>query len=96
MILWYLGTAAFWLIFGTSIGEYLGIKFVSPDVDDVRWLSFGRLRPVHTNAVFWGWCSLAMLGLGNYVVPTVGNNELASYKKGWYALVCINAVWLPG
>ena len=96
MILWYLGSAAFWLIFGTTIGEYLGIKFVSPDVDDVSWLSFGRLRPVHTNAVFWGWCSLAMLGLGNYVVPTVSNTELASYKKGWYALALINASVIIG
>jgi cytochrome c oxidase cbb3-type subunit 1 len=96
MILWYLGTAAFWLIFGTTIGEYLGIKFVSPDVDEVSWLSFGRLRPVHTNAVFWGWCSLAMLGLGNYVVPTVSNTELASYKKGWYGLALINAAVVIG
>jgi cytochrome c oxidase cbb3-type subunit 1 len=40
--------------------EYLGIKFVAPDVDQISWLSFGRLRPVHTNTVFWGWASLAM------------------------------------
>ncbi len=96
MILWYLGTAAFWLLFGTTIGEYLGIKFVSPDVDEVSWLSFGRLRPVHTNAVFWGWCSLAMLGLGNYVVPTVSNTKLSSYKKGWYAFILINAAVILG
>jgi cytochrome c oxidase cbb3-type subunit 1 len=48
--------------FGTTIGEYIGIKFVAPDVDHYSWLSFGRLRPVHTNAVFWGWASLAMIG----------------------------------
>ena len=91
LILWYIGTATFWLLFGTSIGEYLGIKFVAPDADHVSWLSFGRLRPVHTNAVFWGWASLGMLGLGYYIVPMVSNTPLASIKKGWWYLILINA-----
>ena len=96
LVIWYLCCAAFWLVFGTSIGEYIGIKFVSPDVDHVSWLSLGRLRPVHTNAVFWGWSSLAMLGLGYYVVPRVSNTKLASLKLGWYSLYFINAAVIFG
>jgi len=96
LILWYIGTATFWLLFGTSIGEYLGIKFVAPDADHLSWLSFGRLRPVHTNAVFWGWASLAMLGLGYYIVPMVSNTPLASIKKGWWTLILINASVILG
>ncbi len=96
MVLWYLGCATFWLLFGTTIGEYLGIKFVAPDADHVSWLSFGRLRPVHTNAVFWGWASLGMIGLGNYIVPRVSNTKLFSMKMGWYALILINASVLIG
>lgn len=52
LILWYIGCATFWLLFGTTVGEYMGIKFVAPDADHLSWLSFGRIRPVHTNAVF--------------------------------------------
>jgi cytochrome c oxidase cbb3-type subunit I len=96
LILWYIGCAAFWLLFGTTVGEYLGIKFVAPDSDHISWLSFGRLRPVHTNTVFWGWASLAMLGLGYYIVPMVSNTALASIKKGWYALYLINASVIVG
>jgi len=96
LVLWFLGTATFWLIFGTTVGEYVGIKFVSPDVDHVSWLSFGRLRPVHTNAVFWGWASLAMLGMGYYIVPRVSNAALASYKKGWYTLILVNSAVVTG
>ncbi len=96
LILWYLGCATFWLLFGTTIGEYVGIKFVAPDADHVSWLSFGRLRPVHTNAVFWGWASLGMLGLGYYVVPRVSNAELANLKYGWYGLWLINAAVVLG
>lgn len=96
LVLWFIGCAAFWLIFGTTVGEYLGIKFVAPDVDQYSWLSFGRLRPVHTNAVFWGWASLGMLGLGYYVVPRVSNTPLASIKKGWYTLILINVSVIAG
>ena len=90
-ILWYLGCATFWLVFGTTVGEYLGIKFVAPDVDHYSWLSFGRLRPVHTNAVFWGWASIAMLGLGYYVIPRVSNAPIKSIKMGYISLILINA-----
>jgi len=96
LILWYLGCATFWLLFGTTIGEYIGIKFVAPDIDQYSWLSFGRLRPVHTNAVFWGWASLAMMGLAYYVVPRVSNVPIASIKTGYRSLILINASVIAG
>jgi cytochrome c oxidase cbb3-type subunit 1 len=96
LILWYIGCAAFWLLVGTAIGEYLGIKFVAPDADHISWLSFGRLRPVHTNIVFWGWASLGMIGLGYYVVPTVSNTKIYSIKWGWIALVLTNLMVIFG
>ena len=96
LILWFIGSATFWLLFGTSVGEYLGIKFVAPDADQISWLSFGRLRPVHTNAVFWGWASMSMLGLGYYVVPRVSNTSLASIRMGWWTLYLINTSVILG
>jgi len=96
LVLWYLGCATFWLLFGTTIGEYVGIKFVAPDVDHYSWLSFGRLRPVHTNAVFWGWASLAMMGLAYYVIPKVGNTPISSIKIGYISLGLINASVIIG
>ncbi|MBD98985.1 MAG: cytochrome oxidase subunit I [Verrucomicrobia bacterium] len=96
LILWFLGTATFWLLFGTTVGEYLGIKFVVPDADHYSWLSFGRLRPVHTNAVFWGWSSLAMLGLAYYVVPRVSNVPIFSVKQGYWTLFLVNITVITG
>jgi cytochrome c oxidase cbb3-type subunit 1 len=96
LILWYLGCATFWLVFGTTIGEYLGIKFVAPDIDQYSWLSFGRIRPVHTNAVFWGWASLAMIGLAYYVIPRVSNVPIASIKTGYRSLILINTSVILG
>lgn len=91
LVLAYLGAAALWLIFGTLVGQYLGMKFVWPDMDHVEWLSFGRLRPVHTNVVFWGWASLAMIGLAYFVVSRTSNRKIYSYKWGWIGFFLINS-----
>lgn len=96
LILWYLGMSAIWLVIGTSIGQYVGMKLVAPDMDHVSWLSFGRLRPVHTNMVFWGWGSLGMLGLAYYVIPRVSNVKLHSIMGGYLALILINASVIIG
>ena len=90
VIIYYLGASVFWLVFGTLIGQYLGMKFVWPEMDSVSWLSFGRLRPVHTNTVFWGWASMAMIGLGHYVVARTSNQEIHSYKKSKLAFWLMN------
>ena len=91
IIIWYLGAAVFWLVFGTLVGQYVGMKFVWPEMDSTSWLSFGRLRPVHTNTVFWGWASLAMVGLGHYVVARTSNREIFSYKRSKVAFWLMNA-----
>ncbi|HIB8182202.1 TPA: cbb3-type cytochrome c oxidase subunit I [Elizabethkingia anophelis] len=96
LILYFLATAIFWLVMGTSFGLYLGIKFVAPDIDHVSWLSFGRLRPGHTNQVFWGWASLAMVGLAYYVIPRVSNIENFNIKQGYISLILINLAVLTG
>lgn len=96
LILWFLGSAIVWLVIGTSVGEYLGIKFVAPDADHQPWLSFGRLRPVHTNMVFWGWSSMAMVGLSYFVVPRVGNTKIFSLKLAKWSLVLMNACIILG
>lgn len=90
LVAWHIIAATAWLLFGTTVGEYLGVKFVAPDIDQVSWLSFGRLRPVHTNAVFWGWSSLAMLGLGYYVTSVVSNAKLHSFRFAWITFALVN------
>lgn len=96
LILWYIGAAVVWLVFGTLIGQYLGMKFVWPEMDNASWLSFGRLRPVHTNTVFWGWASMAMIGLGYFVISRTSNTTIHSYKLGWMAWFSINLSLLIG
>lgn len=92
----YIACATIWLLIGTLVGEYLGIKFAAPDIDHISWLSYGRLRPVHTNTVFWGWASLAMIALALYVVPKTSRSALYSRPQAWIALGLINVSVLAG
>jgi len=96
LIFAYVACATFWLVVGTLAGQYLGIKFTAPDIDHVPWLSFGRLRPVHTNTVFWGWSSLAMIALALYVVPRTSQRRLHSLPLAWIALGLINLSVIAG
>jgi len=66
----YLACATFWLLVGTAAGLLDALKLNWPDIFAVPWLSFGRVRPVHTNTVFWGWSSMALVGLALYVVAS--------------------------
>jgi len=96
LVVWYIGAATFWLVFGTVVGQYLGMKFMWPDLDQVSFLSFGRLRPVHTNTVFWGWASLAMIGLGYFVIAKTSNTKIFNYKIAWATWILINLTLLTG
>ncbi len=96
IVVYYLSAAVFWLVFGTLVGEYLGLKFIWPELDRVAALSFGRLRPVHTNTVFWGWSSLAMIGLGYFVIARTSNNIIHSYKWAWIGFILLNCTVLFG
>lgn len=96
IVIWYIGSSVVWLVFGTLVGQYVGMKFLWPELDSLEWLSFGRLRPVHTNAVFWGWASMAMVGLGYFVVARTSNTKIFSYKWAWWSWWLINLAVLSG
>ena len=64
----YVAWATVWLLVGTAIGLIASIKLHWPEFLPFAWLSFGRVRPAHTNMVLLGWSSLVLVGLALYVV----------------------------
>ncbi|MDD2552077.1 MAG: cbb3-type cytochrome c oxidase subunit I [Dysgonamonadaceae bacterium] len=88
--------AALWLLIGSLAGELNALKFIWPGLMDASWLTFGRIRPIHTNTLFWGWSSLAMLGLAYYVVPSSAKAKLYSVKLGWITFWLINISVIAG
>ena len=89
-------TAVFWLLFSTGVGHLLAYKLGPPDFAPQPWLSFGRLRAVHTNATFYGFATLALVGLACYVAASSSRTALHSTRLAWAGLVLFNLGCLAG
>ena len=92
----YLVWATVWLIFATALGLLLSLKLSYPDLLDFSFTSYGRVRPIHTNALFWGWTSMAMVALCLFVVPRTSRTQLHSLKLARVALWLWNVAVAAG
>src|ERR1700722_3192037 len=92
----YTVSATVWLLFATGVGILVAFKFGAPEFGSGAWLTFGRLRPIHTNATFYGFASIALVGLGYYVAARSSGAKLYSAALAWTGLVLFNAAALAG
>jgi len=92
----YTVSATLWLLFGTGVAILLAFKFGAPEFGSGAWLTFGRLRPIHTNAVFYGFATIALVGLGYYVAARSSGAKLYSAALAWTGLVLFNMAALAG
>jgi cytochrome c oxidase cbb3-type subunit 1 len=65
-------SALFWGVFGMSVGLTLAFELVFPELNaDLPWLSFNRLRPLHTNAVIFGFTLSGVFAAWYYISQRV-------------------------
>lgn len=80
-VLIFFGSAIFWLIIGSLLGLISAWKMTHPDLlDSQAWLTFGRLRPAHLNAVTYGWASAAGIGVGLWLTARLCRMPLLHSK----------------
>ena len=59
--------AVFWGIIGMTVGVFIASQLAWPFLNfDTSWLSFGRLRPLHTNAVIFAFGGSALFATSYY------------------------------
>jgi cytochrome c oxidase cbb3-type subunit 1 len=92
----YTVAATVWLLFATAVGVLVAYKFGAPDFGRGAWLTFGRLRPIHTNATFYGWASLALVGTAYYVVSRSSGARMYSSRLAWMGLLLFNVAAITG
>ena len=92
----YVVSATLWLLFATGVGLLMAFKFGAPEFGAGAWLTFGRLRPIHTNATFYGFASIALVGLGYYVAARSSGVKLYSAALAWTGLVLFNVAAVAG
>jgi cytochrome c oxidase cbb3-type subunit I len=96
LIFLYLAWSAFWLIFASVVGMLVSLKLDYPGFLNTRFTVYGRLRPIHTNTLFWGWTSMAMVSLCLFVVPRCSRTSLYSLKMARVSLWLWNIAVMAG
>jgi cytochrome c oxidase cbb3-type subunit I len=79
--------AVAWAIAGMFAGAWVAWLFVFPDLTtDQAWLSFGRLRPVHTSGVIFGFGGNALIATSFYIVQRTCHARLPEGLSPWFVL----------
>ena len=91
-----------WGIVGMLVGVLIAAQLLWPDlITGVPWLSYGRLRPLHTNAVIFAFGGCGLFAASYYCVQRTCQVRLFSAPLaaftfwGWQLVIVLAAITLP-
>ena len=91
-----------WGIVGMAVGALIAAQLIWPQLNfGVPWLTYGRLRPLHTNAVIFAFGGSALFATSYYIVQRtcqvrLFSDTLAAFTFwGWQAVILAAAITLP-
>jgi cytochrome c oxidase cbb3-type subunit I len=90
-----------WGIVGMLVGVLIAAQLIWPELNLAPWLSYGRLRPLHTNAVIFAFGGSVLFATSYYVVQRTCHARLACGPLaaftfwGWQLIIVLAAVTLP-
>ena len=91
-----------WGVVGMLVGLIIAAQLIWPGLSmDVPWLTYSRLRPLHTNAVIFAFGGSALFATAYYVVQRTCHVRLAFDKLaaftfwGWQTVIVLAAITLP-
>lgn len=94
--------AVIWGVVGMLVGVIIAAQLVWPELNlGLPWTSFGRLRPLHTNAVIFAFGGCTLFATSYYVVQRTCQVELFCKKLaaftfwGWQIVIVAAAISLP-
>ena len=94
--------AVIWGVVGMLVGVVIATQLAWPEfLGGIPWLSYGRLRPLHTNAVIFAFGGCALMATSYYVVQRTSNVRLFSDGLaeftfwGWQLVIVAAAISLP-
>ena len=94
--------AVVWGVVGMAVGVFIAAQLAWPELNfGIPWLSYGRLRPLHTNSVIFAFGGCALIGSSYYVVQRTCHVALFAPRLaavtfwGWQAVIVAAAISLP-
>jgi cytochrome c oxidase cbb3-type subunit I/II len=91
-----------WGLVGMTVGLLIALQLVLPGLNLGPWLTFGRLRPLHTNAVVFAFAGNAFFCGAYYSTQRLLKTRMFSdtlsnlHFWGWQAIIVAAALTLPG
>ena len=83
--------AMIWAVVGMGVGVWVAALLAWPDLTiDAAWASFGRLRPVHTSGVIFGFGGNALIATSFHVLQRTSRARLADQVSPWFVLLGYN------
>ena len=93
VVRWFTIMAVVYLVVGAAVGVYIAAELAWPALNfDSPYISFGRLRPVHTNAVIFAFGGCTLMATAFYTVQRTCGVRLWSDKLAWFTFWGWNAV----
>src|SRR5690606_142384 len=93
----FLSCAVVWLIFASTAGLISSIKLHQPDfLTEYAWLTFGRIRTLHLNAVAYGCAPMAAFGIAIWTLPRLLKTELMGARFALLGAMLWNAALIAG
>ena len=90
-------TSAFWFAVATTFGMIAAGYLIAPDfLANIEYIHFGRVRPMHINAVLFGFVTPGLLAVAFYFFPKLLRTELFSHKLGVISAVFWNIMVAAG
>jgi len=97
VVFFFLSCAFAWLLVASAAGLVASIKLHEPDwLVQQAWLTFGRIRTIHLNAVAYGWAPMAGLGIALFVIPRLLRTELVGARFALLGAALWNAALIAG
>jgi cytochrome c oxidase cbb3-type subunit 1 len=91
-----------WGVVGMLVGVIIAAQLAWPELNmGISFLSFGRLRPLHTNAVIFAFGGCGLFATSYYVVQRtcqvrIFSDKLAAFTFwGWQLVILLAAISLP-
>ena len=87
-----------WGVVGMLVGVLIASQLAWPELNfGIPWLTYGRIRPLHTNAVIFAFGGCALMATSYYVVQRTSNvrlfsDALAAFTFWGWQLVIVSAV----
>lgn len=102
VVKYFVVASVIWAVAGMTIGAILAAQLYWPFLNfDSEYFQFGRLRPLHTSGVIYGFVGNILMGTSLYIVQRSGRCELFNKSLawmvfwGWQLILLLALITLP-